>query len=97
MLTQGAIRSDSFKPNLSTKRGVPSVAASGDVIAMMGAPMGFKRNAEIYGETGLRRHSAVLATAALLGVGALAAGRVRGRGNTILIEHRAMAQEGLEP
>jgi CRP-like cAMP-binding protein len=51
MHTQSAIQSHSFKPNLSVKLGVPSAATSGDAIAMMGAPMGFKRNAEIYGES----------------------------------------------
>lgn len=49
MLTQSAIQSRSAKLNISAKN--PSVSAgSGDAIAMMGAPMTFKRNAEIYGE-----------------------------------------------
>src|SRR6186997_2393705 len=51
MLTRSAIQSSSFKPNLGGKLGVPSNATSGgDAIAMMGAPMTFKRNVEIYGE-----------------------------------------------
>jgi CRP/FNR family nitrogen fixation transcriptional regulator len=46
MLTQSAIQPRSLKPALDAD---PRVAA-GDVIDLMGAPMTFKRNAEIYGE-----------------------------------------------
>ncbi len=49
MHTQRAVQSHSLKPGFS-----PNVsagpAAQGDAIAMMGAPMTFKRNVEIYGE-----------------------------------------------
>ena len=48
MLSQSAIQSRSFKLNPSPR--IPAASVSGDAIAMMGAPMTFKRNAEIYGE-----------------------------------------------
>ena len=50
MLTQTAIRSGSFKR--PTKQTVPPVATHGfgGTIDLMGAPMSFARNAEIYGE-----------------------------------------------
>ena len=50
MLTQTAIRSGSFKR--PTKQTVPPVATHGfgGTIDLMGAPMSFTRNAEIYGE-----------------------------------------------
>jgi CRP-like cAMP-binding protein len=49
VLTQSAIQSRSTKPSLGAK--IPAeTTASGDAIAMMGAPMTFKRNAEIYGD-----------------------------------------------
>jgi len=48
MLMQSAIPSRQFKPALA---GNPvSDAKAGDVINLMGAPMTYKRNAEIYGE-----------------------------------------------
>ena len=48
MLTQSAIQPRSFKPALSANPGAATTA--GDVIDLMGTPMTFKRNAEIYGE-----------------------------------------------
>jgi CRP-like cAMP-binding protein len=50
MLTQTALRSASFKQ--PTKQNLPPTAshALGGVLEMMGAPMSFFRNAEIYGE-----------------------------------------------
>lgn len=52
MISQSAIQSRSFKPDVHAKSpAAPGVTApEGDAIAMMGAPMTFKRNAEIYGE-----------------------------------------------
>jgi CRP-like cAMP-binding protein len=50
VLTQSAIQSRSFKPHVSPRLPAAS-AVSGDVIAMMGAPMTFKKNTEIYGES----------------------------------------------
>lgn len=51
MYTQSSIQSRSYRPNLNLNPTVPSAACSADAIAMMGAPMDFKRNAEIYGES----------------------------------------------
>jgi CRP-like cAMP-binding protein len=48
MLTHGAVQPRSFKPALNANPAL--AAATGDVIDRMGAPMLFKRNAEIYGE-----------------------------------------------
>lgn len=48
MLSQRAIPSHAFKPALDVQSATK--AASGDVIDLMGAPMIYKRNAEIYGE-----------------------------------------------
>jgi CRP/FNR family transcriptional regulator, nitrogen fixation regulation protein len=48
MLTQSAIQSRSFKPGSSPD--CSAAATASDVIDLMGAPMLFKRNAEIYGE-----------------------------------------------
>jgi len=49
MLSHSAIQSRSFKPAISVKAAMgPSPA--GDAIAMMGAPMAFRRNVEIFGE-----------------------------------------------
>jgi CRP-like cAMP-binding protein len=48
MLAQRAISSHGFKPALNAQ--LQPAVASGDVIDLMGAPMTYKRNAEIYGE-----------------------------------------------
>src|SRR5262245_10005844 len=48
MLTHSAVQSRSFNPALNANPGI--AAAAGDVIGLMGVPMAFKRNAEIYGE-----------------------------------------------
>lgn len=50
MLGQSSIPTRNFKPVLSTPATPPVAARTGDAIAMMGAPLGFKRNEEIYGE-----------------------------------------------
>jgi CRP/FNR family nitrogen fixation transcriptional regulator len=49
MHTQRAVQSHSLKPGFNTNLSAEA-AAQGDAIAMMGAPMTFKRNVEIYGE-----------------------------------------------
>jgi CRP-like cAMP-binding protein len=49
MHTQHAAQSHSLKASLNPKLSA-GPATQGDAIAMMGAPMNFKRNAEIYGE-----------------------------------------------
>jgi len=49
MHTHGSIQSRTFNPQIKPK--LPATdAADGSAIAMMGAPMTFKRNVEIYGE-----------------------------------------------
>jgi CRP/FNR family transcriptional regulator, nitrogen fixation regulation protein len=48
MLTQRTVTSHSIKPALGTLPAAGS--AAGDVIHLMGAPMNYKRNTEIYGE-----------------------------------------------
>jgi CRP/FNR family nitrogen fixation transcriptional regulator len=49
MHTQGSIQSRTFNPQIKPK--LPATdATAGGAIAMMGAPMTFKRNVEIYGE-----------------------------------------------
>jgi len=52
MLSHSAIQTRSFKPVAKTiPSPIPAQPASlGDTIATMGAPMGFRRNEEIYGE-----------------------------------------------
>jgi CRP/FNR family nitrogen fixation transcriptional regulator len=49
MHTQRTVQSHSLKPGFNPNLSA-GVAAQGDAIAMMGAPMTFKRNVEIYGE-----------------------------------------------
>ncbi len=49
MHTQRAVQSHSLKPSFNPNLSA-GPAAQGDVIAMMGASMGFKRNAEVYGQ-----------------------------------------------
>jgi len=49
MLSHSAIQSRSFNPAIAAKAAMgPSPA--GDIIGMMGAPMAFKRDVEIFGE-----------------------------------------------
>jgi CRP-like cAMP-binding protein len=48
MVTHSAIQSRSYKPVSTANPGI--APAGGDVIDLMGAPMTYKRNAEIYGE-----------------------------------------------
>ena len=51
MLTQATIRTAQARPAVSTVPGAPPAARElGDSIDMMGAPMNFGRNEEIYGE-----------------------------------------------
>jgi CRP/FNR family nitrogen fixation transcriptional regulator len=49
MRTQGSSRSRAFNPHLKPKSSATDAGADG-AIAMMGAPMTYKRNVEIYGE-----------------------------------------------
>jgi CRP/FNR family transcriptional regulator, nitrogen fixation regulation protein len=49
MHTQGSIQSRAFNPQTKPKSSAAD-AVAGSAIAMMGAPMTFKRNVEIYGE-----------------------------------------------
>ena len=50
MLTQTALRTASFKPSAEPNVPPPWVDALGGGIELMGAPMTFARNVEIYGE-----------------------------------------------
>ena len=52
MLTQNAIRTGAFKQPTAAPRDLPFAAGDSaiDTIELMGAPMSFARNVEIYGE-----------------------------------------------
>lgn len=50
MFTQSAVQSRPFKPSPTANAPAPSTRNVVDTIAMMGAPMTFRRNVEIYGE-----------------------------------------------